>query len=74
MQQNWTHDDICMACLDGGQLLLCNLCPAAYHLKCIGAKKVQDLCSLIRTVFSYFICDAAPSLLFCILLLFNFFF
>jgi hypothetical protein len=37
MQSSWSHDDVCMACGDGGQLLLCNLCPAAYHLECIGA-------------------------------------
>ena len=41
MQSNWSHDDVCMACGDGGQLLLCNLCPAAYHLECIGADQVQ---------------------------------
>ncbi len=40
MRENWTHDDFCLACGDGGELLMCNLCPAAYHLECIGAKKV----------------------------------
>jgi hypothetical protein len=43
MQSNWTHDDVCMACGDGGELLLCNMCPAAYHLECIGAEKVRSL-------------------------------
>jgi hypothetical protein len=45
--------DICMAFLDGGQLLLCNLCLAACYIKFICAKKVQnfapksELCLLI---------------------------
>jgi hypothetical protein len=30
-----------MACGDGGELLLCNLCPASYHLECIGAHQVR---------------------------------
>ena len=40
MQNSWSHDDACMACGDGGELLLCDLCPAAYHLECIGAGQV----------------------------------
>jgi hypothetical protein len=40
MQSNWSHDDACMACGDGGELLLCDMCPAAYHLECIGAGQV----------------------------------
>jgi len=42
MQSNWSHDDACMACGDGGELLLCDMCPAAYHLECIGAGQVPS--------------------------------
>jgi len=58
MRENWTHDDLCLACGDGGELLLCNICPAAYHLKCIGAKKVQRCFSSIKT-FTTLLCPCS---------------
>jgi hypothetical protein len=72
MREQWTHDDICLACGDGGELLMCNLCPAAYHLKCIGAKEVRRCLSLIQTritllyplsfTFVYMIFSALPNM------------
>ncbi len=32
--------DHCQVCLDGGTLILCDICPNAFHLKCLGLKKV----------------------------------
>ncbi|CAN6192306.1 unnamed protein product [Urochloa humidicola] len=29
-------DDLCSICSDGGQLLLCNTCPRAFHRECVG--------------------------------------
>ncbi|XP_048580667.1 chromodomain-helicase-DNA-binding protein 4 isoform X2 [Nematostella vectensis] len=29
------HSDYCRVCKDGGQLLCCDKCPMAYHLKCL---------------------------------------
>jgi hypothetical protein len=72
MREQWTHDDICLACGDGGELLMCNLCPTAYHLKCIGAKEVRRCLSLILTrttllypfsfTFVYMIFSALPNM------------
>jgi hypothetical protein len=30
------NEDECAACGDGGELLLCDGCPAAFHLFCVG--------------------------------------
>jgi hypothetical protein len=38
--RDFDHQDHCQCCGDGGNLLLCDICPAAYHLKCLGLKKV----------------------------------
>ena len=29
------HADFCQTCKDGGELLCCDFCPLAYHLKCL---------------------------------------
>ena len=29
------HADFCHTCKDGGELLCCDICPLAYHLKCL---------------------------------------
>lgn len=29
------HADYCFTCKDGGELLCCDFCPKAYHLKCL---------------------------------------
>jgi hypothetical protein len=33
--------DLCIACGEGGALLLCDSCPAAYHLDCL-PEPLQD--------------------------------
>lgn len=30
------EDTICSICFDGGELLICNKCPAMFHLDCLG--------------------------------------
>ena len=32
------NDDVCAICHHGGELLLCNRCPSAYHATCLGLK------------------------------------
>jgi SWI/SNF-related matrix-associated actin-dependent regulator of chromatin subfamily A member 5 len=34
--RDYDNEDHCLACGDGGDLLLCDRCPAAYHHACIG--------------------------------------
>lgn len=29
------NEDICLVCNDGGDLICCDRCPAAYHMECI---------------------------------------
>ncbi|KAL8104307.1 hypothetical protein AgCh_028507 [Apium graveolens] len=36
------YDIVCMACHDGGELILCDHCPSTYHLTCISLKIVPD--------------------------------
>ncbi|TVU07494.1 hypothetical protein EJB05_40850 [Eragrostis curvula] len=33
---NRQSDDLCSICSDGGQLLLCDTCPRAFHRECVG--------------------------------------
>ncbi|XP_078439998.1 uncharacterized protein LOC144710182 [Wolffia australiana] len=33
-------DDLCRICGDGGDLLLCDICPRAYHKECVGVASV----------------------------------
>ncbi|XP_020112429.1 uncharacterized protein LOC109726993 isoform X2 [Ananas comosus] len=34
------NDDLCGICADGGNLLLCDLCPRAFHKECIGLSAI----------------------------------
>lgn len=34
------NDDLCSICADGGDLLLCDLCPRAFHKECVGLSSV----------------------------------
>ncbi|RAL42353.1 hypothetical protein DM860_012136 [Cuscuta australis] len=34
------HDIICSVCHDGGELLLCDKCPSAFHTGCLGLEEV----------------------------------
>ncbi|BAS99653.1 Os06g0731100 [Oryza sativa Japonica Group] len=33
---NRQSDDLCSICSDGGELLLCDSCPRAFHRECVG--------------------------------------
>ncbi|KAJ0966639.1 hypothetical protein J5N97_023556 [Dioscorea zingiberensis] len=34
------NDDLCSICADGGDLLLCDLCPRAFHPDCVGLSSI----------------------------------
>ena len=34
--RDFEHQDICNECWDGGDLIVCDMCPMAFHLDCIG--------------------------------------
>ncbi|KAK8916809.1 Zinc finger CCCH domain-containing protein 19 [Platanthera zijinensis] len=34
------NDDLCRICADGGDLLLCDLCPRAFHKECVGLSSI----------------------------------
>ncbi|XP_068646186.1 uncharacterized protein [Aristolochia californica] len=34
------NDDLCSICFDGGNLLLCDLCPRAFHPDCVGLSSI----------------------------------
>ncbi|PKA46630.1 chromodomain-helicase-DNA-binding protein 4 [Apostasia shenzhenica] len=36
------NDDLCGICADGGDLLLCDLCPRAFHKECLGLSCVPN--------------------------------
>eukprot|EP00466_Bigelowiella_natans_P003529 jgi/Bigna1/73238/fgenesh1_pg.23_\ len=35
-RQKMEHVDLCFACLQGGELICCDRCPAAFHYRCAG--------------------------------------
>ncbi|KAL3645774.1 hypothetical protein CASFOL_010954 [Castilleja foliolosa] len=37
-----TNDDMCCVCHYGGELVLCDQCPASFHTQCLGLKEVPD--------------------------------
>ncbi|KAH0469327.1 hypothetical protein IEQ34_002559 [Dendrobium chrysotoxum] len=39
---NHEADDICTVCRDGGLIMLCDLCPSAFHPTCIGLEDVPE--------------------------------
>eukprot|EP00051_Salpingoeca_urceolata_P017738 m.244294 g.244294 ORF g.244294 m.244294 type:complete len:330 (+) comp19035_c0_seq2:167-1156(+) len=56
------HSEYCAACEDGGELLLCNLCPNAYHLGCLKPPltKIPDgdwLCPTCAYTYTCPLCD-----------------
>lgn len=40
--QQGNNDDICSVCHYGGELVLCDTCPSAFHTSCIGLESVPD--------------------------------
>lgn len=38
--RDFEHQDICNECWDGGELLVCDICPMAFHPQCIGLTKI----------------------------------
>ena len=34
------HNEHCPVCLEGGEVICCDTCPAVYHLECVELKKV----------------------------------
>ncbi|WOL13292.1 hypothetical protein Cni_G22061 [Canna indica] len=36
------NDDLCSICADGGDLLLCDLCPRAFHKDCVGLPSIPQ--------------------------------
>lgn len=34
--RDYTHESTCLVCWDGGNVVLCDRCPAAYHTDCLG--------------------------------------
>lgn len=36
------HDDYCIICGDGGDMVCCSRCPNTVHLSCVGLKKSRD--------------------------------
>ena len=32
------HEEFCLICWDGGDLLVCDKCPASYHTKCLSSR------------------------------------
>ena len=40
--RDYNHQDWCQVCADGGSLVLCDWCPCAYHLSCLGVEEVSN--------------------------------
>lgn len=38
---DYEHDDACLLCKDGGLLICCDGCPAAYHAECLGYAEAE---------------------------------
>jgi hypothetical protein len=44
-------DSVCSVCIDGGELLLCDKCPSAFHHACVGLQATPEgdwCCPLCR--------------------------
>ncbi|KAK8479965.1 hypothetical protein V6N13_014690 [Hibiscus sabdariffa] len=36
------NDEVCSACCGGGDLICCEYCPSAFHMKCLGLKDIPN--------------------------------
>ncbi|MCO5554171.1 hypothetical protein L7F22_007697 [Adiantum nelumboides] len=41
-EQDEKADEICSACGDGGDLVLCDYCPSTYHAQCVGLEVIPE--------------------------------
>ncbi|KAJ1441544.1 hypothetical protein B484DRAFT_106271 [Ochromonadaceae sp. CCMP2298] len=41
--RDFQHQDVCQECWDGGELLVCDLCPLGFHLKCLGLQQMPSV-------------------------------
>ena len=41
--RDYEHEEFCLQCWDGGELVCCDFCPAAYHPKCLGYKDALEM-------------------------------
>lgn len=55
MQSNWSNEAECLSCGDGGMLLLCDFCPASYHLECAGIEQVTLIVHSKLCYFCHFV-------------------
>lgn len=37
--RDFDHMEVCLRCWDGGEILVCDHCPASFHLDCLGLKE-----------------------------------
>mmetsp|Transcript_8653 Transcript_8653/g.10341 ORF Transcript_8653/g.10341 Transcript_8653/m.10341 type:complete len:329 (-) Transcript_8653:60-1046(-) len=49
--RDYTHESTCLICWDGGNVILCDRCPAAYHPSCLGYS-AKDLSAASSAVWS----------------------
>ena len=40
--RDYAHQEFCQSCWDGGELIVCSVCPAAYHATCLRLKKAPS--------------------------------
>lgn len=41
--RDYDHESHCLVCWDGGDLVCCDLCPAAYHPRCLGLGSADEI-------------------------------
>lgn len=41
--RDYDHESHCLSCWDGGDLVCCDVCPAAFHPQCLGLKSADDI-------------------------------
>ena len=41
--RDYDNEDHCLECWDGGDLVMCDFCPAAFHPKCLGFKDAAEM-------------------------------